>query len=337
MLSYKHLLLVCSIATCSMFTACKQETVKDTDKEHVDSLEALNGGPIDTAVAINMNSPNADESILLRLNPEKGATYTIETSASFFSDESMDTFRMRGNSTKWVKSTLLVKSNDADKVIFEYTLTDARKTVKSDSGTLNYAYGKAMADPNKDIDRKIEDCLMQSPLTLTLDKFGTGSDVDGYELILKKVKAIVGPNVPDQVIAANLGSPTENVEYLFITYPEQAVKIGDTWKNDLPSIMQGVPIILSTTYTLADRRDGVAYLNFETAISVDKSQLPAEMAAEVDNIKFNAWIKGTGQVDEKTGFPFLMQVKQSMEVRDSYQGVDTHSKQSGTTTIKLIK
>ena len=101
--------------------------------------------------------------------------------------------------------------------------------------------------------------------------------------------------------------------------------------------MQGVPITLYTTYTLADRKDGVAYINFTTAISVDKSKLPSDFAAEVDKIKFDAWIKGAGQINESTGFPIVMQVTQAMEVNDDYQGVKTHSKQSGTTTIRLIQ
>lgn len=337
MLSNKNILIVISFALVTAFNACKQDNSKDTDKESSDLTTATTSETLDTAFEVNLNNPLADEAITLRLNPPKGTVYWIETTASFTSDERMDTLRMKGNSSKWVKSKLVVKDNNEKQVIFEYMLTDERKNVKNDSMQLTYQYGKPNSNPDQEIDRKIEDCLINSPLTLKLDKFGTGSDVQGYEAILKKVKAIVGENMPDQLIASNLGSPTENVEYFFITYPEKALKIGDTWTQETPSIMQGVPITLYTTYTLADRKDGVAYINFTTAISVDKSKLPSDFAAEVDKIKFDAWIKGAGQINESTGFPIVMQVTQAMEVNDDYQGVKTHSKQSGTTTIRLIQ
>lgn len=337
MLSNKNILFAFSLVLITLFNACKKESTKDKDTESSNSTTESTSMNADTAFEINMDNPLADETITLRLNPPKGTVYWIETTASFTSDERIDTMRMKGSSTKWVKSKLTVKENQNDQVIFDYVLTDERKNIKNDSIQLVYQYGKSVSDPDQEINRKIEDCLMNSSLTLTLDKFGTDSNVEGYDAIIKKVKAIVGNDMPDQLIAANLGSPTENIEYFFINYPDRAIKIGDTWSKEMPSVLQGVPISLYTTYTLADRKDGVAYINFTTKVAVDKSKLPSDFAAEVDNIKFDAWMKGVGQINESTGFPIIMQVTQSMEANDDYQGVKTYSKQSGSTTVKLIQ
>lgn len=333
MLSNIKFRYVLVMITVLFIAACKQSSPDDKDTQS----DAGAATASDTAVAVNLNSPIADDTIVLRLMPAAGTVYIVENNSTFNSDESMDTLRYKASSTKWVKSKLTIKEVRDNAVKLEYTLTDVRKTVKDDSGTLQYQYGKPMTDPVDERNRLVEDCMVNSPLILLMNNRGESTDVQGYEAIVKKVKTVVGSEVPDNVIMANMGSPTDNLEYYFINYPEKAVKIGDTWSFDAPSMLQGVPILLSTTYTLADRKDGVAYINFNTVVTVDKSQLPAEMAAEVDKINFHAGIKGTGEIEEKTGWPIVMKISQSMNVSDNFQGVATSSKQSGSTTIRWVK
>ncbi len=333
MLSNIKFRYVLVMITVLFIAACKQSSPDDKDTQS----DAGAATASDTAVAVNLNSPIADDTIVLRLMPAAGTVYIVENNSTFNSDESMDTLRYKASSTKWVKSKLTIKEVKDNAVKLEYTLTDVRKTVKDDSGTLQYQYGKPMTDPVDERNRLVEDCMVNSPLILLMNNRGESTDVQGYEAIVKKVKTVVGSEVPDNVIMANMGSPTDNLEYYFINYPEKAVKIGDTWSFDAPSMLQGVPILLSTTYTLADRKDGVAYINFNTVVTVDKSQLPAEMAAEVDKINFHAGIKGTGEIEEKTGWPIVMKISQSMNVSDNFQGVATSSKQSGSTTIRWVK
>ena len=332
--SFRQWLLLIPVCLFSIFSACKQDQADDKDTQSADTADVQNG---DTAVAVNLNSPVADEEVLLRLKPAVGTVFIVENSSNFSSDETMDTLRIKASSTKWIKAKLVVKESTEELVKLEFTVTDARKTVKDDSGTLTYNYGKPMSNPDDETNRKIEDCLVNAPLTLLMSPKGESTDVEGYEKIIKKIKDIVGAQVPEQMIAANVGSPTDNLEYYFVNYPDNPVKIGDTWSFDAPSVLQGVPIILATTYTLADRKEGVAYINFNTVVSVDKSQLPPEMAAEVDKIKFNAGLNGTGQIDEATGWPIVMKVHQYMQVSDSYQGMSTSSKQDGNTTIRWVK
>jgi len=325
-----------AIATLFFLAACKDDKADDpADPKELssDTTKLFN----DTAIAVNLDNPVADEELNLRLRPAKGATFKIEIKSNFLSDESMDTIHMKANASKYALGKAVVKESSASEVRLEFTLTDARKTLKSDSGTLEYQFGKPVKDAAYENNRKVEDCLVGTPVTLVFTPLGENTDVLGYEVILKKIKDIVGAQVPDQMIAANVGSPADNLEYYIINYPEKPVRIGDTWENVSPSVLQGVPITLKTVYTLADRKEGVAFVNFTTHVSVDKSQLPPEMAAEVDKISFKAGINGTGQIEEVSGWPIQMQVKQYMQVSDTYQGVSTASKQNGTTTIRWIR
>ena len=179
--------------------------------------------------------------------------------------------------------------------------------------------------------------MVNTPLTLFITTKGEGTDIQGYENIIKKVKAIVGADVPDEYIANSIGTPTDNLENYFVFYPDTAVKIGDTWNITTNSNLQGLPITLTNTYTLADRKDGIAFINFNTVVKIDKKQIPEDVVAQMANMQFSAFVKGTGQVDEKTGFPIIMRISQSMEMKDSFEGHSTVSKQSSSSVIRRME
>ncbi|MBL0278926.1 MAG: hypothetical protein KAX72_11045 [Chitinophagales bacterium] len=327
-------LLLLLFVTGLVFTACKKNVSDDKDKTLNDTTATTSN---DTSVSINLNSPVADEKILLRFQPVVGTTYIVESNVNSTMSEAQDTFKISYKSNKFGKVSLRILSKENTDYKMEFILKDVRETIKADTSTIEYKYGKALADPQADINRKIEDCLVNSPLTIMMSGAGEATDIRGYEGIIAKVKAIVGQNIDDNMIAAQLGTPTETLENYFINYPDSAVKIGESWDLTVASQMQGVPIVLINTYTLADRKNGVAFINFRTDIEIDKSQIPAEVAAQMSNIKFDAYIKGTGEVDEKTGWPKVIKVTQSVELSDSFEGHVTSSKQYSTSVIKWVQ
>lgn len=318
----------------TIFSACKKNVSDDKDKTLTDTSAIASN---DTSVAINLNNPAADEKITLRFQPELGKTYIIENNTTSTMSESQDTFKINYKSNKYGKVSLRILSKESDNYKMEFILKDVKETIKADTATIEYKYGKALTDPQADMNRKIEDCLVNSPLTILMTPAGEALDIRGYEGIIAKVKAIVGQDIDDNMIAAQLGTPTENLENYFINYPDSAIKIGESWDLTSASQMQGVPILLINKYTLADRKDGVAYINFRVDIEIDKSQIPAEVAVQMSNIKFDAFIKGTGEIDEKTGWPKVIKVTQSVELSDSFESHVTSSKQYSTAVIRWIQ
>ena len=333
MLKNKYLLLVVLIAG-TIFFGCKKNVSDDKDKTLNDRTNVVQN---DTAVTINLDNPVANEEILLRFQPEIGKTYNIENTSSYTINEAQDSLKMTLKSNKYAKVSLRILSRENNSYKMEFLLTDAGETIKTDTSTIVYKYGKALTDPQADMGRKVEDCLVNSPLTIIMNTAGEGTDVQGYDAIIKKVRAVIGQDIPDQYIAAQIGTPTDNLENYFITYPDTTIKIGETWNYTAGSQLQGVPIMLKNSYTLADRRDGIAYINFNTVIEIDKSQIPAELLSQMANIKFTAYIKGTGEVEEKTGWPILMKIAQGISLTDSYDGHVTTSKQVSNSTIKWAR
>lgn len=333
MFKIKNLLPLLLIAT-AIFTGCKKNVADDKDKTINDNTAVEDR---DETISINLDSPVADEEILMRFQPEIGKTYKIESITNYTVDEAQDTAKIKIKSSKFAKVSLKILSRENNSYKMEFLLTDAGETIKSDTSTIVYKYGQMLSDPQADIGRKVEDCKVNTPLTIVMNTSGEGTDVQGYEAILAKVKNVIGKDIPDEYIAAQLGTPTDNLENYFITYPDSTIKIGESWNYTANSQLQGVPILLKNTYTLADRKDGVAYINFNTAIEIDKSLIPAELQGQMANIKFSAYIKGTGEVEEKTGWPILMKITQGMSLTDSYEGHVTTSKQVSNATIKWAR
>jgi len=319
----------------SVLIACKNKSVSEiAETEKKDSIALAQN---DTAIVVNYDNKNANDKILLKFQPEIGKTYYVENNSNYTSFQSMDTMKMKATSVKYGKVKLQVMSLENEQYKITFTLTDARKSIKDDSSSIDYTYGKVLSDPAADVDRQIEDCMVNTPLTLFITTKGEGTDIQGYENIIQKVKAIVGADVPDEYIANSIGTPTDNLENYFVFYPDTAVKIGDTWNISTNSNLQGLPITLTNTYTLADRKDGIAFINFNTIVKIDKKQLPADVIAQMANMQFSAYVKGTGQIDEKTGFPIIMRISQGMDMKDSFEGHTTVSKQTSSSVIRRVE
>lgn len=338
------------ITTCSfifIFTisliACNKKAPA-ADQNNVNSNDSLTLSEGDTSILINYSSPDADEKILIKFQPEIGKTYYVTNNSTYTSFQSRDTMKSTAVSKKYSKMKLSVLGIEKDQYKIEFTIVDARKSIKGDSISIDYTYGKALADPAADIDRKIEDCMVNTPLTIFMNSSGVGTDILGYEKIIEKVRAIIKAEapadfkeIPDQYIASQIGAPTDNLENFFIAYPDTAVKIGDTWHITNNTVLQGVPIILTNNYTLADRKDGILYINFNTDIIIDKKQIPENILSQMGNMKFTAYVKGTGEIEEKTGWPLIMKISQGMELSDSFDGHTESSKQTNTGIIRTTQ
>lgn len=320
------------------FTACKNGNGDAGEKETTDSLGIAKS---DTATVINLESPVAEEKILLRFQPAASTTYYFNNNSSYTAIRKMDTLEMKALSTKYAKIKMQVLSAEKGNIKIDFSLLDARKTIKDDSSTIDYQYGKSMTDPGQDIDRQLEDCLVNSPVTIFMNEKGEAVDMQGYEGIIAKMKVILekatGRSVPDEYIAQQMSLPTENIDNLFIVFPDTAVRIGESWEYVANSALQGMPITITSKYTLADRKDGIAYINLSSVVSIDKSQLTKEILDQMVNLKVTSYMNGTIQIEEKTGWPQKMKLSQLVEIKDSYQGQATYSKETGSTTISLIQ
>ncbi|MEZ5013546.1 MAG: DUF6263 family protein [Chitinophagales bacterium] len=318
-----------------LVASCKDPKPDDgKEAEKKDSTAAIIS---DTVAIVNTDNPIADEKCIIRFNPTIGTTYTLTNSTNYTMLQELDTAKMKVGSNQYSKVSMKFLSKTDTLYKVEFTIKDLRKSMKGDSVSREYKYGIPDPDPQADMDRKIDDCMVNTPITVYMNEQGEGVDIDGYEAIVKKVSAVVGKDVPDQAVASQLGMPTDNIENYFVIFPDTAIHIGSTWTYSVNSMMDGVPILLHNKYTITDRKDGVIYVKMHTNVDIDRKLIPKEYLDEMVNLKFSASITANYEVDEKTGWPVYVKLNQFMEVSDVYQGHNTHSKNTSSGEFRLLQ
>ncbi len=307
--------LLFSIIILAILSACKN---KDADNDITKTFDTTSINTPDTVASINLSNPVALDEVVITFQPEIGKVYHIVNDATFTSTQSAQgksyTFKTTSNS----KLSMTVKNADEESYKVELVQTAAKITMEDSTMKTEYISGKAADNEYDDMIRKVYDCLLNSPMMLTIKKNAEITDVTGMDAIIKKIKGIVGDSIPDEML--QVGDPSENVENLFIILPDSIVKIGDSWDKTIYTVVQGTPMILKNNYTLTDRKNGTAFINMNATVALDKSQIPKEIAEQMNSIKFDGYLKGTAEVDEKSGWTTSAKIEQQVTIEETFQG-----------------
>ena len=87
---------------------------------------------------------------------------------------------------------------------------------------------------------------------------------------------------------------------MMIMFPEGTVAVGDTWYDTI-NMNFIMPIDVSTTYMLKDRKDGIAYIDAVAKMDIGDSSKPIQMGPNKISMQLAGTMNATNQVDEKTG------------------------------------
>jgi hypothetical protein len=82
----------------------------------------------------------------------------------------------------------------------------------------------------------------------------------------------------------------------------------------------GFPLVVSTTYTLAERKDGVATLNVEATLKSNPDGKPMEMGPMTIKHELKGTQKGTITIDEATGWYAGGEMTQELEGKMTMSG-----------------
>jgi hypothetical protein len=92
-------------------------------------------------------------------------------------------------------------------------------------------------------------------------------------------------------------------------YPATPVKVGDTWPQTTTMSSSLFKVVLDTTYTLKERKDGVATIESVAVGNFEPGENGEMMGMKMD-INLKGGQTGTLSVDEATGWTVRSQVKQ---------------------------
>lgn len=158
------------------------------------------------------------------------------------------------------------------------------------------------------------DKLIGTAFKIKLNAAGEVLFVKGEEEIFKGLfKGMPNGEMMEKQMETQFGSNNvaSGLDYLTGFYPKQAVKVGDSWMKE--TTKKGtMPMIAKTTYTLKERKDGIATIEFSSALSNDPNAEAMEMMGMSIRYDLGGTQTGTIKVDEKTGWANSTSISQDI-------------------------
>jgi hypothetical protein len=220
---------------------------------------------------------------------------------------------MKISLTMGTKMTFDVKESRENSYILEVNY----KELKIEVSIPGMEAGKVTFDSNTDEDVATQTnlgpmfkAIIDKPFEVVMNKTGKVESVTGVDAFLEAMLNTFDENVSDDVrqqMAVQFGSQfseeafksqfEQNTGYL----PDKPVGVGDSWNNQITTMVSNFKLNTNTTLTLKNIEGDVVNLNIEGTLSV-----PEEYEQEVNGIKTKTSLKGTQKgtlkVNKDTGW-----------------------------------
>ncbi|MEM9887077.1 MAG: DUF6263 family protein [Bacteroidota bacterium] len=102
-------------------------------------------------------------------------------------------------------------------------------------------------------------------------------------------------------------------------FPDNPVQVGDSWTKNT-TITSGMSMLAETTYTLTERKSGVATITFNSQLKSDPDAAPLDMMGMEMKYELTGTQTGTIKVNEKTGWTQKTEGEQKMEGKMNMSG-----------------
>ena len=96
-----------------------------------------------------------------------------------------------------------------------------------------------------------------------------------------------------------------------IAFPSRPVGIGDSW-TDKETMSVGFPIEIDNTYTLKERKNGVAIVDTSSKMDLGKKGAPIDMGPMKMNMEMKGSYQGTSEINEASGW--MIRSKMNMQL-----------------------
>jgi len=239
---------------------------------------------------------------LIRLAPERGATYTTERTQSTTNNMMVQGNAFDTEQEQTVTQTLHVADYTEDGITTLETTTDRMQVDFSAPGGQGQSYDSADSTATGPIASALAPMIDQT-LRLELDQ--GGAFVGNRDSLTAQVDSLMGENGPDSDM---LVDPILNQ---FRFYPSEPVAVGDSWSKEI-DMNVGVPLTVDATYTLDDVTDGTATVS--VAVDINTNGAPLELGQLEAEAFLSGSQSGTMTIDLESG------LTQSSEMSASVSG-----------------
>lgn len=238
----------------------------------------------------------AKEMVTLRLKPQQGKTYTINTKSSMMMSMKIQGQSMTQSQTMETRQTFTVQSvTDAQSVIS--TEIEAIKMSASQMG-MTFEYDSEHpenANPMLAGQTQEFEKALKKPVTVTYDALGN----------------LVGDSITLEM--NQLGSVISQL-------PEQELSVGSSWNYNKTQIVSGTIMKMNMEYTVTD---------------ISKNSVEVIVNGTTESSEVSGIYNGTVSIDPKTGLVTNSSIKQNLSLTVNEQGLTIPVTMTGTTTTTL--
>ena len=291
---------------------------------------------------IHCGGKSSEEKIVLKLNLEKGKTYSM----TVITDQEI-TQKMMGTKItieQQLKLSFDFNVLEADETGFEVEVvyTGVGFNQKTPMGSTSYDSD----DPSEVVPLLAKGfaALVDESFTMELSPEGDIIDVKGVDLLLSRLVekqdflSDAQRNMARNSLKNQFGNEAlqSSMEGMMSILPDKPVGIGDSWKKTF-DLGGALPMTLKNKWKLKDRKNGIAYISVESEVIPNTDSTPLEMGGIKMEYNLSGDQEGTIQVEEATGWTIEAEIEQDLEgtVKLGGQSIPIYIK--GITTLKSKK
>jgi len=181
---------------------------------------------------------------------------------------------------------------------------------KQDAGMLG-TFEYDSADPPEEIPPMARgySSLVDESFYIWISPIGRVREVEGADEIVDRM--IQEMDIPEGMMKAALVEKMQDqfgddgiremMNTMFAIYPEGSVRLGDSWSNQTVEV-RGYPVFLENTFTLVDRKNGVATIDVNSVVKEFPDEEPMDMGEMTMSYSLSGSQKGKVLVDEQSGW-----------------------------------
>lgn len=236
----------------------------------------------------------AKDGITLRLKPQQGKTYTINSKASMMVMMEVQGQTMNQSQTVEARQSLMAKEITDAKCTFETQIEAVKMTISQMGMKLEYdSEHPEKTSPMLASQTKAFEDVIKKPSTVTYDNMG--KVIDSLDLEISQLSAVI------------------------LEMPKDELKVGSKWNNDKKPSVNGTETNANMTYTV-------------TAISKKSVDVNVE-GTITGSDETNGTYTGTASINPQTGLVISSSIKSNISMTISEQGMSIPMTMVGNTTV----
>jgi hypothetical protein len=311
-------------------------------------------GLIAILVVSSFLTPNigqsAEEKVELKFRFEKGDTYRLKATVEQEIVQWIQNAEQKTTLTMAIGETLNVTDVDAEGTMtIQVVIASMSIKMKGEQGEVEY---DSENPPDKvGFPATAFAAMVGQSFTMKLTPRGHVSELVGMDEMLQKIfdaVELLDAPMKDAMLAdlkrqfgdAALG---EMMERTLAIFPDKPVGVGDTW-TQTATLSTGFPSIIETTWTLVDRKDGVATVEVKSTLKPNEKAAPMKMGPFSMKFDLAGTQTGTLKLDEATGWFVGGTITQDMSGTMIIEGVPGAQEEievpmtiQGVTTIEPVQ